>query len=127
MVSPVVHVNPANGATLRVSVRKIAAYQTAAVVFAALILFVASLVVAAVAPILAIPRVNASVLRTAVVVFAVLILFVVSLAAVVAVARTVMMMARAFRVTVSNGYELRVELSRWVLMMGSILKGQFIV
>ncbi len=100
--------------------------RTAPAAFAALIQFVGCLVVTVVVPILATPRANASALRTAAVVFVVLILFVVSLAAVVAVAPTVMMMARAFRVTVLNGCELWVELSRWVPMIRSG-HSQFIV
>ena len=64
-VASLAHVNLVNGVMLTVSVRKIAAYQTAVVVFVVLILFAGSLVAAAVAPKLATPRVNASVLRTA--------------------------------------------------------------
>ncbi|MBP8970660.1 hypothetical protein KBH13_03520, partial [Myxococcota bacterium] len=75
------HVNLVNGVMLTVSVRKIAAYQTAVVVFVVLILFAGCLVVTVVVPILATLRGNASVLRTAAVAFAVLILYVASLVA----------------------------------------------
>ena len=110
-------------ATPRVNVSVL---RTAAVVFAVPILFVVSLVVAAVALKLVTPRVNVSVLRTAAVAFAVPIQFVVSLVVAVPVVRTVMMMVPVFRVTVLNGCELRVELSRWVLMI-STGHSQFIV
>ena len=162
--SLVARANPANGAMLMVSVRKIAAYQnastlsvaptqsvaslvahvlppiraipkvnasvlrTALVEFVVLILYVGSLVVVVLVPRFAAPTVNASVLRTALVAFVVLILCVGSLVVVVAFILTAMMMAGVFPMTtVSNGYESRVELSRWVLMLGTLMKSPFIV
>jgi hypothetical protein len=65
---------------LTVSVRKISAYQIAPVAFAALILYVVSLVGLVLRPKPATLLVNVSVLKTAPVAFAALILFVVSLA-----------------------------------------------
>ena len=109
-----------------VSVRKISAYQIAPVAFAALILFVVSLAVPVLRPKPATLLVNVSVLKTAPVAFAVLILFVASLAESVVLMRAAIAMAHVF-LPVSNGYALRVELSRWVLMMGTLMKGQFIV
>jgi hypothetical protein len=112
-------------ATPRVNVSVL---RTAAVVFAVPILFVVSLVVAAVAPILATPRVNVSVLRTAAVVFAVPILFVVRAVGRVIVMSSAMAMVSVLLslIPILNGCELRVELSRWVLMI-STGHSQFIV
>ena len=66
-----------------------------------------------------------SVLRTAVVVFVVLILFVRSRAEPVIVMRHVMPLANVF-LLVLNGYELRVVILIWVLMMETLRKSQFI-
>ena len=89
--------------------------------FVALILYVGSLVAAALLPGLAIPRANV-VLKTAPAAFAVLILFVGSLVAVVAVIPTVIALASAFlMIVISNGYESRVVVFIWVPMMETLL------
>ena len=125
VASLVAHVNLVNGVMLTVSVRKIAAYQTVLIVFVVPILFAGSLVAAAVVPKPATPRVNASALRTALVVFVVLILFVRSRAEPVIVMRPVMPLANVF-LPASNGYASKVVALVWVLMMGDLMKSQFI-